>query len=406
MDDARVIEIAAAARMMLSRLANASRQITAPVFLSVDDSPEALSISSRRPLLEKRAALVSSRPILWLPGGIKAEELARKLEAAHRSGKSPLVVTLENEVLMAVGTYRGEIAAIFDSLLNRKAASKIRPRGRRRGRLAGHVAIVTGGAQGFGEGIAGELAGEGAAVVVADLNDRLGESVAARLNRDHGPGTALFCHTDVTDAESMRRCVMACVRTFGGVDLFIANAGILRAGGISETDEATFDLVTNVNYKAFFLGVRAVVPVMQAQHSFAPDYFMDIIHINSKSGLQGSNRNFAYAGSKFGAIGLVQSFALELLPYRIKVNAICPGNYFDGPLWSDPEQGLFVQYLRAGKVPGATTIEDVRRFYLSKVPMGRGCLPSDLAKAVLYLHEQEYETGQALPVTGGQVMLK
>jgi len=87
------------------------------------------------------------------------------------------------------------------------------------------------------------------------------------------------------------------------------------------------------------------------------------------------------------------------------VNAICPGNYFEGPLWSDPEKGLFVQYLRAGKVPGASTVDDVKKFYTDKVPMKRGCLPLDVARAIIYLHEQQYETGQALPVTGGQVML-
>ena len=101
----------------------------------------------------------------------------------------------------------------------------------------------------------------------------------------------------------------------------------------------------------------------------------------------------------------MQSFALELCAYNIKVNAICPGNYLDGPLWSDPERGLFVQYLQAGKVPGAKTVEDVRRFYEAKVPMNRGCLPIDVARAVMYCVEQKYETGQAIPVTGGQVML-
>ncbi|HNX13726.1 MAG TPA: SDR family oxidoreductase, partial [Oscillospiraceae bacterium] len=113
-----------------------------------------------------------------------------------------------------------------------------------------------------------------------------------------------------------------------------------------------------------------------------------------------------YAGSKFGGIGLVQSFALELAPDRIKVNAICPGNFLDGPLWTDPVKGLFVQYLAAGKVPGAKTVEDVKKSYESKVPLGRGCLVKDVVRAILYIMEQEYETGQAVPVTGGQEMLK
>ena len=88
------------------------------------------------------------------------------------------------------------------------------------------------------------------------------------------------------------------------------------------------------------------------------------------------------------------------------LNSVCPGNFFEGPLWSDPEKGLFVQYLNAGKVPGATTVEEVREFYLSQVPMHRGCSPRDVTIAILYVYEQQYETGQALPVTGGQVMLK
>ena len=97
---------------------------------------------------------------------------------------------------------------------------------------------------------------------------------------------------------------------------------------------------------------------------------------------------------------------MELVTDRIKVNSVCPGNFFDGPLWSNPERGLFVQYLNSGKVPGAKTVADVKRFYEAKVPMNRGCYPADVAKAILYAVEQKYETGQAIPVTGGQVMLK
>ncbi|MDW7658398.1 MAG: hypothetical protein SCM11_14615, partial [Bacillota bacterium] len=79
---------------------------------------------------------------------------------------------------------------------------------------------------------------------------------------------------------------------------------------------------------------------------------------------------------------------------------------YEGPLWSDPEKGLFVQYLKAGKAPGARTVEDVYRFYIDKVPMRRGCSPLDVTRAILYCVEQAYETGQAIPVTGGQNMLK
>ncbi len=87
------------------------------------------------------------------------------------------------------------------------------------------------------------------------------------------------------------------------------------------------------------------------------------------------------------------------------MNSLCPGNFFDGPLWSDPKTGLFVQYLNAGKVPGATSIDDVRRFYEAQVPAGRGCEVEDVVEAIIYVVRQQYETGQAIPITGGQNML-
>ena len=167
----------------------------------------------------------------------------------------------------------------------------------------------------------------------------------------------------------------------------------------------TFRNMTMVNYEAYFLGAKYASPVMKLQYQYNKEHFSDIIQINSKSGLKGSNRNFAYAGGKFGGIGLTQSFALELAPFRIKVNSICPGNFFEGPLWADPEKGLFVQYLETGKVPGAKTIEEVKRFYESQVPLDRGCRTEDVMKAIYYLIDQKYETGQAIPVTGGQIML-
>ena len=195
------------------------------------------------------------------------------------------------------------------------------------------------------------------------------------------------------------------VEKFGGLDIMVANAGVVRSGPIASFEKKDFEFVTAINYTGLFLCAKYASIIMQAQHEADPEAMFDIIAISSKSGLEGSNKNFAYAGSKFGAIGLVQSWALELTAYNVKVNAVCPGNYLDGPLWSDPERGLFVQYLQAGKVPGAKTVEDVRRFYEAKVPMNRGCLPIDVARAVMYCVEQKYETGQAIPVTGGQVML-
>jgi NAD(P)-dependent dehydrogenase (short-subunit alcohol dehydrogenase family) len=274
------------------------------------------------------------------------------------------------------------------------------------GRLKGKVAIVTGAAQGFGLEISRGLACEGACVALVDVNEAGVKSAAADLSSNHGPGSAVALALNVTDSASIARALDQIVRTYGGFDLFISNAGVLRAESVKTQSESDFDFVTDVNYKGYFLCVRAAAPVLAAQHRANPAYWSDIIQINSKSGLVGSKKNFAYAGSKFGGIGLTQSFALELVEDGIKVNAVCPGNFLDGPLWSDPDKGLFVQYLRAGKVPGAKTIADVKAAYEAKVPMGRGCTTADVLKAILYLIEQHYETGQALPVTGGQEMLR
>jgi len=266
-------------------------------------------------------------------------------------------------------------------------------------RLQGKTAVVTGSAQGFGEGIARCLAGEGANVVVADLNFQLARQTAESLC-----GWAVA--VDVTNEEQVGSLVDQTMERFGRLDIFISNAGILRAGGLDEMTLEIFELVTKVNYTAFFLCAKYAAAAMKSQKAVYPQRTFDIIEINSKSGLEGSNKNFAYAGSKFGGIGLVQSFAKELVADGIKVNAICPGNFFEGPLWSDPDNGLFVQYLRTGKVPGAKTVAEVKAFYEAKVPMNRGCTPVDVARAILYCVEQEYETGQAIPVTGGQNMLK
>ncbi len=268
------------------------------------------------------------------------------------------------------------------------------------GRLAGKITIVTGAAQGFGKGIAEELYKEGATVIIADMNLPLAESVAKEMGE-----RAWALAVNVSYEESCANMVAQTVEKFGGLDIMVANAGVVRSGPIADFEKKDFDFVTAINYTGLFLTCKYAAIIMQAQHEADPTATFDIIAMSSKSGLEGSNKNFAYAGSKFGAIGLVQSFALELCAYNIKVNAICPGNYLDGPLWSDPEKGLFVQYLKAGKVPGAKTVEDVRRFYEAKAPMNRGCLPIDVARAVMYCVEQTYETGQALPVTGGQVML-
>ena len=381
------------------------------------------------------------RSFLWIPRGETAEATVEELKtrfAAFKAekGVAPKVVCVEKlgafvcggtlkDALTASDVFldgvkiavyaksfggarplRNDLALFIQNWEVESYRSKVSLASGAAKRLSGKIAIITGAGQGFGKGIAECMAEEGAYTVIADMNAVSAGQVAESLCEKYGKGASIAVSVNVSDEKAVEDMVNATVLAFGGLDILVNNAGIARAGGLEEMTKSTFELVTAVNYTAFFLCTKYCTRPMKIQHAVAPDYAADVICINSKSGLTGSNKNFAYAGSKFGGIGLTQSFALELAPYLIKVNSICPGNYLDGPLWSDPEKGLFVQYLNAGKVPGAKNVEDVRKYYMSKVPLGRGCLPSDVAKAVFYTVEQKYETGQAIPVTGGQEMLK
>jgi sorbitol-6-phosphate 2-dehydrogenase len=245
------------------------------------------------------------------------------------------------------------------------------------------VALVTGGAQGFGEEIVRGLVSAGAIVFIADLNMDGAQKLAKTINTEQGKTVAFPVEVNVADEASVERMMERIALTAGGLDLCVSNAGVLRAAAILEQDINSFKFVTDINYTAFAIVTKHCGLLMRAQNLCAPSWITDIIQINSKSGLEGSNKNGAYAGSKFGSIGLAQSFAKELIEYRIKVNAVCPGNFFDGPLWADPEKGLFVQYLKTGKVPGAKTIDYVKAFYEAKVPMGRGCTGPDVIRVVL-----------------------
>ena len=362
-------------------------------------------------------------------------EAEKKIEAyIARRGHTPKVLLMEGIGLVAVGDHaknadiitevfldavkvafyaqsfggeHGMEAAWIDFIDNwevenyrRKVASTAS-----QGRAEGKTIIVTGAAQGFGEGIARELMTQGANIVVADLNDAAGVATAECLNAIGKNNCAVFVKTNVADMDSLQNLMKETICRFGALDVFVSNAGVLRAGGLEAMTAENFEFVTSINYKAYFFCAKVSSHIMKIQTEKDPDYYADIVQVNSKSGLRGSKANFAYAGGKFGGIGLTQSFALELAPFRIKVNSICPGNFYDGPLWSNPENGLFVQYLAAGKVPGAKTVEDVKEYYLSQVPMRKGCNPADVTKAILYAIEQTGETGQAIPVTGGQVML-
>ncbi|MDR0285035.1 MAG: SDR family NAD(P)-dependent oxidoreductase [Propionibacteriaceae bacterium] len=439
-DDRRVAELISAVAPQLRGLLGTGGALAVVTADSSDlvrsETRTGSPIISIGPLIPDEIVYAGSLPCVVEPEYAPLADQVGKAVAAYRAdhGRDPVIIVLPGKVLFAAGrdyaAAKNALETFTDALRVARDADRLGTvrtldlaertfietweaeayrqkvaAGQSRGRLAGKVAVVTGAAQGFGLGIAQGLAAAGAHVVLADLNVDLAAAEAQKLVSTYGRGRAAPVAVNVADEASQQRALAEVLAMYGGVDLFVSNAGIARAAAITEQRIEDFDLVTAINYKGYFLGVRTVAPVMAAQHAIRPDVLFDIVEINSKSGLEGSKRNFAYAGSKFGGIGLTQSFALELVEAGIKVNAVCPGNFLDGPLWSDPEKGLFVQYLRAGKVPGASTVAEVRAFYEAKVPMARGCLPADVVRAVLYLVEQQYETGQALPVTGGQVMM-
>ncbi len=394
--------------------------------------PEALRFDPETPSITPDHIVYTKAQRLALPAEVTSSEICEAFQAfAAQNGYKPRIVIVANLGVFCCGGNLKEAKtakAVFLDFLRVNAyaesfgglqsmsqdlidfivnwevesyRSKVSLSAGSEKRLAGKIAIITGGAQGFGKGIADAMASEGAYIVIADMNEAGAKKAAADYG-DAGYAVA----ANVTNEASVKNMIDCAVLAYGGLDVFVNNAGVVKAGSLEEMTQSALEFVTSVNYTGYFLCAKYASRIMKIQHEIAPDYMMDIIEINSKSGLSGSNKNFAYAGSKFGGIGLTQSFALELCPFKIKVNAICPGNFLNGPLWSDPERGLFVQYLRAGKVPGAKTVEDVRRFYEAKVPMNRGCETVDVARAIFYVIEQKYETGQAIPVTGGQEMLK
>jgi sorbitol-6-phosphate 2-dehydrogenase len=157
--------------------------------------------------------------------------------------------------------------------------------------------------------------------------------------------------------------------------------------------DKTWRKMIDINLTGYFLCAKAVAPVMKKRKKG------NIIQINSKSGKKGSFHNSAYASSKFGAIGLTQSIALDLAPYNIRVNSICPGDMLDSPLWVD---SLYKQYAKKWKI----TEKQVREKYEKQVPLGRGCRYDDVTNTIVFLASDQasYITGQAINVSGGVIM--
>jgi sorbitol-6-phosphate 2-dehydrogenase len=257
------------------------------------------------------------------------------------------------------------------------------------------VALVTGGAQGLGQAICERLALEGYHVVVADLNEERAIVTAQTLPVTSGR-RAIAIKVDVSDESQVEAMVNRTVQEFGHLELMVANAGILIAEEITEFPAEKWRAVMNINLFGYFLCAKHAARVMKQQNHGV------ILEINSKSGKRGSFKNSAYAASKFGGIGLTQSIALDLAEFGVRVNAVCPGNLLDSPLWTEGPNSLFKQYARKWGI----TEDEVRKKYVDQVPMKRGCTYDDVCNVVVFLASDQasYMTGQAINVTGGQEM--
>jgi len=264
--------------------------------------------------------------------------------------------------------------------------------------LQDKVAIVTGGGQGLGQAICWRLAHEGCHVMVADLNEEAAAETATAITayrqREGEAGQRVIAiGVDVTDEAQVTALVDHTVQEFRRLDILVANAGILIAGDITEFPADRWRAVIDVNLFGYFLCAKHAARVMKTQRSGV------IIQINSKSGKQGSYKNSAYAASKFGGIGITQSIALDLAEYGVRVNAVCPGNLLDSPLWVN---SLYRQYAARWGITEA----EVRQKYIDQAPMKRGCTYDDVCNVVVFLASDQagYMTGQAVNVTGGQEM--
>lgn len=260
------------------------------------------------------------------------------------------------------------------------------------GRLDGKRAIVTGGAQGLGTAIVERLAEEGCTVTVWDINEASATATAEAASAKSGRA-CYGARVDVTDSEAVRNAVDDTVKRMGGLDIFVANAGILHSGDAVSFDVDKWRRVIDVNLVGYFICAR------EAARAMLPNRYGSIVQINSKSGKKGSAKNSAYAASKFGGIGVTQSLALEFAEFGVRINSICPGNLLDSPLWVN---SLFKQYAANQGI----TEEEVRKKYIDQVPMKRPCQYADVSSAVVFLasDESSYMTGQAINVTGGQEM--
>jgi len=247
------------------------------------------------------------------------------------------------------------------------------------GRLEKRIAIVTGAGQGIGRAIALAMAREGAALVIADLDEANAGAVGREIERVGGKASALY--TDISNEGSVRGMIDHTLNEHGRVDILVNNAGIFPTSSVEEMAEEEWDRVIGTNLIGTFLCSRAVVSHLLTQRSGR------IISLTSGRAFQGARHGAHYAASKAGIIAFSKSLALELAPYGITVNVICPGITDTAqPRGHQTEEQIYAQGQR--------------------IPLGRIGQPEDLAGLAIFLASDAagFITGQTILVNGGGIM--
>ncbi len=256
--------------------------------------------------------------------------------------------------------------------------------------LAGQTAIITGGANGIGRAIAAALAQAGASVFVLDRDGEAAEQTAASLRARGRAAHAVRC--DVTSADDVGQAIETVGAQSDRIDLLMNNAGVSSMQHVWDITEEEWDRNFDVNVKGMFLCSKAVLPTMMGRRAGK------IINTASVAGTRGVPLLAHYAASKWAVIGYTKSLAIELAPYGITVNAVCPGYV----MTSMQERELGWEASLRGLTP-----EEVRAEYVKLTPMGRLERPEDVAATVLFLASPlaSYITGQAVTVAGGADLL-
>ena len=250
-----------------------------------------------------------------------------------------------------------------------------------KGLLAGKTALVTGAARGIGKAIALKFASEGANIAFTDLliDEEHGGLATEREIAALGVKVKGYA-SNAADFAQSEEVVKQVKEEFGSVDILVNNAGITKDGLMLRMTEQQWDAVIAVNLKSAFNFIHACVPVMMRQHGGS------IINMASVVGVHGNAGQSNYAASKAGLIALAKSVGQEMGPKGIRANAIAPG---------------FIDTAMTQALP-----ENVRKEWISKIPLRRGGTVDDIANTAVYLASDlsSYVSGQVIQVDGGMNM--